>query len=615
MLKKMRKRMSKRVNRARGQRLSRRMSVEPLETRRLLAADLQGWWVDAPAEASWAEDVTLELAQVRNMGNSPSGAFVVEFYLSKDQHGSGDDVRLARADGWGASYDHASIPAYAKGQKFYPKLKLPTSPPAGLSGENFYIVMKTDATDKVFESLEHNNFGDLPLTYDNDKIRITGGSSQNVDLQGWWVDAPNQAKWGEQIVLNRAQVRNVGSSQSGAFDVEFYLSKDRHGSSDDVLLSRADGSGTRYQQSSISGHGMGATFYPKLKLPDNPPSGFSGENFYIVMKTDATDKVLETIETNNFGDLPLTYDNDKIRITGGSSGQVDLSGWWTTVTDNAKWGETITVQRAQVRNTGNDASGAFQLQWYLSRDHYGSSDDIPLSLAGGGTSYVHGNVAAHGYGPLFNTTLVLPDSAPAGWNGEKFYVVMKTDATAQVKETNELNNFGQVGQTYDYDPITIKAATGGYHKPISTFPATGGYIGFGYWTGTSYHNGADYAAPFGLTVSAVADGEVVISGDYNGFGSLNPSTKGGVIVVKHTDKFGNPFYAVYGHVNRYVGVGAKVTKGQTIGNITAFYNNGSLLPHLHLGIYTGSTFPNSGWGYSSSLTGWHAPKTFLDNNL
>jgi len=492
---------------------------------------------------------------------------------------------------------------------------LPASPPAGFSGENFYIVMKTDATDKVFESLENNNFGDLPLTYDNDKIRITGGISLNVDLQGWWLDAPTQAKWGEQIVLNRAQVRNVGNSPSGAFDVEFYLSKDSHGSSDDVLLARADGSGTRYQQASIPGHGMSAMFYPTLKLPDNPPSGFSGERFYIVMKTDATDKVLETIETNNFGDLWLTYDNDKIRITGAGSAQVDLSGWWTTVTDNAKWGDTITVQRAQVRNSGKDASGAFQLQWYLSRDHYGSSDDIPLSLAGGGTSYAHGSVPAHGYGPLFNTTLVLPDSAPAGWNGEKFYVVMKTDAAAQVNETNELNNFGQVGWTYDYDPITIKSASSAYYKPIPSFPATGGYIGFGYWTGSSYHNGADYAASVGTAVSAVADGEVVISGQYNGFGSLNPSTKGGVIVVKHTDNFGSPFYAVYGHVNRYVGVGAKVTKGQTIGTISSFYNGGSFLPHLHLGIYTGSTFPNSGWGYSSSLTGWHEPKAFLENNL
>jgi murein DD-endopeptidase MepM/ murein hydrolase activator NlpD len=492
---------------------------------------------------------------------------------------------------------------------------LPASPPAGFSGENFYIVMNTDATDKVFESLENNNFGALPLTYDNDKIRITGASSQDVDLQGWWLDAPSQAQWGEQIVLNLAQVRNVGSSPSGTFDVEFYLSKDGHGSNDDVLLSRADGSGARYPHSSIPGKGTGATFYPKLKLPDSPPSGFSGEDFYIVMKSDATAKVVETNEANNFGNLALTFDNDKIRITGGSSGQADLSGWWTTVTDSAKWGETITVERAQVRNTGSGASGAFQLQWYLSRDHYGSSDDILLSRAGGGTSYVHGGVPANGYGSLFNTTLVLPTSLPAGWNGEQFYVVMKTDSAGHVNETNESNNFGQVGQTFDYDEITIKAAAGGYYKPIPSFPATGGYRGFGYWTGSSYHNGADYAASVGTVVSAVADGEVVISGEHDGFGSLNPNTKGGVIVVKHTDKFGKPFYAVYGHLTRSVSVGAKVTKGQTIGTIATFYNDGSFLPHLHLGIFTGSTFPNGGWGYSSSLTGWSEPKAFLENNL
>ncbi|MEO8496427.1 MAG: peptidoglycan DD-metalloendopeptidase family protein [Planctomycetota bacterium] len=473
MLKRMMKQLRERKRRARRQRMTRRMFVETLENRQLMAADLQGWWVDAPAEASWGSNVALVQAQVRNAGNTPAGSFDVEFYLSKDQHGSSDDVLLSRADGSGSRYGQAAIPANATGQKFYPTLKLPASPPAGFGGENFYIVMKSDATDKVFESLENNNFGDLPLTYDNDKIRIAGGNAQNVDLQGWWVDAPNDAQWGDQIVLNRAQVRNAGSS----------------------------------------------------------------------------------------------------------------------------------------------ASGSFQLQWYLSPDHYGSNDEFLLPLAGGGTSYVHGSVAANGYGPLFNTTLVLPNSLPAGWSGEKFYVVMKTDAAAQVVETNELNNFGQVGQTYDYDPITIKAMTGGYFKPIPSFPATGGYIGFGYWTGNSYHNGADYSAPVGTTVSAVADGEVVISGQYDGFGSLNPSTAGGVIVVKHTDKFGNPFYAVYGHTNRFVGVGTQVTKGQTIGTVSAFYKGGSFLPHLHLGIYTGSNFPNTGWGYSSSLTGWHEPKAFLESNL
>jgi murein DD-endopeptidase MepM/ murein hydrolase activator NlpD len=68
-------------------------------------------------------------------------------------------------------------------------------------------------------------------------------------------------------------------------------------------------------------------------------------------------------------------------------------------------------------------------------------------------------------------------------------------------------------------------------------------------------------------------------------------------------------------MNRWVGVGTTVTKGQVIGTISASYNGGIFLPHLHLGIYTGSTFPTSGWGYSSSLAGWQDPLAFLENYL
>lgn len=167
------------------------------------------------------------------------------------------------------------------------------------------------------------------------------------------------------------------------------------------------------------------------------------------------------------------------------------------------------------------------------------------------------------------------------------------------------------------DPASVQmpSLASGYHKPLDTFPSTGGYRGFGWREGNSYHNGADYASFVGANVYAVADGTVVYSGQYNGFGSLNPSTRGGVIVVRHTNKSGQAFYAVYGHVNRFVGVGATVRKGEVIGTVAASYNSGVFLPHLHFGIYTGSVFPTSGWGYSSSLAGWVEPRSYLDANM
>ena len=51
---------------------------------------------------------------------------------------------------------------------------------------------------------------------------------------------------------------------------------------------------------------------------------------------------------------------------------------------------------------------------------------------------------------------MLPSALPSGWSGTVFHVIMKTDsANSNPNETNENNNFGQMGQGLDRDSITI----------------------------------------------------------------------------------------------------------------------------------------------------------------
>ena len=160
---------------------------------------------------------------------------------------------------------------------------------------------------------------------------------------------------------------------------------------------------------------------------------------------------------------------------------------------------------------------------------------------------------------------------------------------------------------------------GQYCKPIDSYPNTGGYLGFEGQADPT-HNGADFKAPVGVNVYAMLDGEVIRSGEHGGFGSLNPPTSGGVIIIRHKDKNGNYFYAVYGHLNRLIKdndtgqPGEFVSQGQIIGTIRSFYNGDNFWPHIHLGIYVGSNFPTVGWGYSSDHTYWRDPKPWLDNN-
>ena len=147
---------------------------------------------------------------------------------------------------------------------------------------------------------------------------------------------------------------------------------------------------------------------------------------------------------------------------------IDLAGASETNSGSASWGQTVTVQ-ASVRNSGTAASGAFTEQWYLSQDPTGSSDDILLSLSSGGTGYTVTSVAANSTSGQFSVTLQLPSALPAGWSGSNFYLVMRTDSGNQVAETNENNNFGQVGVGSDSSVITVgnTSTAGGFQIQLN----------------------------------------------------------------------------------------------------------------------------------------------------
>ena len=107
-------------------------------------------------------------------------------------------------------------------------------------------------------------------------------------------------------------------------------------------------------------------------------------------------------------------------------------------------------------------------------------------------------------------------------------------------------------------------------------------------------------------VYAVDDGEVIFSDEVNGFGSMNPSSKGGVIIIQH-----NGYCTLYGHIIREKRVSEiEVKEGEQIGRIAKFYNGGFLLPHLHYGKYRGEGMPPTKWGYVKTvedLNQWDDP--------
>lgn len=87
-----------------------------------------------------------------------------------------------------------------------------------------------------------------------------------------------------------------------------------------------------------------------------------------------------------------------------------------------------------------------------------------------------------------------------------------------------------------------------------------------------FHSGVDIAAGMGTPVKCSNSGVVVYSGWYGGYGK--------VVIVSHGTYKGKPTSTLYAHLSKYnVNKGAKVTKGQVIGNVgSTGYSTG---PHLH----------------------------------
>jgi murein DD-endopeptidase MepM/ murein hydrolase activator NlpD len=124
------------------------------------------------------------------------------------------------------------------------------------------------------------------------------------------------------------------------------------------------------------------------------------------------------------------------------------------------------------------------------------------------------------------------------------------------------------------------------------------------------HLGYDFDCPQGTIVRSIADGIVEFSANVKGFGSMYPSSPGGVIIIKHQLK-NKSFMALYGHITRLRNVGDKVKEGEIIGKVINFTSKGESLPHLHVGIYDSGALPAFPWGYDKTISNWIDPVEFI----
>ena len=394
--------------------------------------------------------------RIHNVGPGNAGASRVQWLLSRDSLGSEDDLPLSLADGSGDMLPVPSLPAGAS-HEVEAVVRLPATPPAGWTDAHSYVVMRSDAGGAVHETDELNNAGQMGDGKDSIRatVRVSGPDLYGAQCSAYY----EPVLWGQSLNVV-VRIGNAGDQPAGSFHVSWYLSKDRVGSGDDLLLT-VSGGGTRYRHPGIGAGnpGLGRVFDIALGLPAEPPVGWTGTDFYVVMKTDADNEVAESREENNFGAAQQGPIYDSYLVKVGTRPELRgerLSNGWGPVV----WGGEMHVF-AQIANEGSLPSSPFQVQWFLSKDAVASADDLLLRQADGGTaSYSHWGVDGSYSGepcpaPSIGVRLALPATRPAGWVGTGFHLIMKTDAADQVAESNEGNNFGQVGEGKDWMAVTI----------------------------------------------------------------------------------------------------------------------------------------------------------------
>ncbi|MBT0662710.1 hypothetical protein KI809_00200 [Geobacter pelophilus] len=293
--------------------------------------------------------------------------------------------------------------------------------PADIPPGKYTITAKADGevkdsiymfgTSSIVESSENNNTKSATIRIGPDlvvtslSLPVTAGAGSTVNLTDI--------------------TRNIGSSSSGSFTTDFFLSTNTALDSSDIFLGRRVVHALAANESNT-----GTT---SLFIPNNLPVA----KYYVIAKADASNTVAEADKTNNSRYASVSIGPDLV-ISALSVPPTTASGATINITDTT-------------RNIGGGSASATITSFYLSANTLLDTSDIFLgsravpSLASG----------------VLNTTTTeasIPLSTPAG----KFYILAKADDPMVVTEINETNNTKyatvSIGPDLIISSLTVPAA-------------------------------------------------------------------------------------------------------------------------------------------------------------
>jgi uncharacterized repeat protein (TIGR01451 family) len=347
---------------------------------------------------------------VKNQGDGAAsgGGYYYEYwynrlYLSADNTWDSGDTLLSTS-----SFRAMNI---LPGEEF-PSAFSVTVPsiPAG----TFYLIMRTDETNAVYESDETNNIV-------SNQVTITVPAMPDLTVTS--LDAPASIHTQESVTVTyTVKNQGEGAAQTGTslpYNDILYLSTDNTWDSSDIYR----------------------TYYPVYQTPPDTEyspiltitiPGVPGGQYYLILKTDYDNTIVESNEENNDMAVPVTITVPDLIVT-----TLDAPASMHTQ-------QTLSIPYT-VKNQGDGTAELLSNYWYdwinrlyLSTDNTWDSGDTLLH------SHVIDSVTILPGEEFSSYFSIQVPGVPAG----TYFLIMKTDETNSVYESDETNNMLTV-------PITV----------------------------------------------------------------------------------------------------------------------------------------------------------------
>jgi subtilase family serine protease len=265
---------------------------------------------------------------------------------------------------------------------------------------SYYLIAATDTQDNYYEASETNNVLARPITITGDKADLVPSFSP-----------PTTIRTGSPFSFT-ASVSNTGTEAAAPFFTSsLYFSTDAQLDPGDTVLTT-----TSAPQSPLA---VGANLtYPPAQI--TLPFVATG-TYYLILKADANNVVVESNEANNVVTVPVTLNGPDLIPTAVSA---------VASADGLQKNVVVTV-----KNVGSAASDAFwRIQLYLSRDtQLDAADTLLLTSSALGGALAPGDTFTYAPDPVFE-----PYTLPANSIGE--YIIAKILPGPLVADTDLTDN-------------------------------------------------------------------------------------------------------------------------------------------------------------------------------